>query len=159
MSPIRSRLRLSQSSPVQVLRRGAVVATLFDNTLDPGPQRLAWNGGGLPDGRYVVAVRATDTLVEVTQRVLVTVDRKPPALRVRSLTPITLQLSEPGTLVLAINGRWRKLAVKRAGVLRIGYRGTVRGVTKARDEAAIVIRTIRMRGRPGLSDGPLKPNP
>jgi hypothetical protein len=35
----------------------------------------------------------------------------------------------------------------------------VRGVTKARDEASIVIRTIRMRGRPGLSDGPMKPNP
>jgi len=121
---------------VQVVRRGAVVATLFDNTLDPGPQRLAWNGGGLPDGRYVVAVRATDTLVEVTQRVLVTVDRKPPALRVRSLTPITLQLSEPGTLVLAINGRWRELAVKRAGVLRIGYRGTVRGVTAFEVDAA-----------------------
>jgi hypothetical protein len=32
-------------------------------------------------------------------------------------------------LVLAINGRWRKLAVKRAGLLRIGYRGTARGVT------------------------------
>jgi hypothetical protein len=121
---------------VQVLRRGAVVATLFDNTLDPGPQRLPWNGGGLPDGRYVVAVRATDTLVEVTQRVLVTVDRKPPALRVRSLSPITLQLSEPGTLVLAINGRWRKLAVKRAGVLRVGYRGTVRGLTAYELDAA-----------------------
>lgn len=37
--------------------------------------------------------------------------------------------------------------------------GTVRGVSKARDEAGIVIRTIRMRGRPGLSDGPMKPNP
>jgi N-acetylmuramoyl-L-alanine amidase-like protein len=121
---------------VQVLRRGAVIATLFDNTLDPGPQRLPWNGGGLPDGRYVVAVRATDTLVEVTQRVLVTVDRKPPTVRALSLAPITLRVSEPGTLVLAINGRWRKLAVKRAGVLRVGYRGTVRGVTAYEVDAA-----------------------
>jgi hypothetical protein len=121
---------------VQVLRRRAVVATLFDNTLDPGPQRLPWNGGGLPDGRYVVAVRATDTLVEVTQRALVTVDRKLPVLRVRSLAPITLRLSEPGTLVLAINGRWRKLTVKRAGVLRVGHRGAVRGVTAYEVDAA-----------------------
>ena len=60
---------------------------------------------------------------------LVTVDRVRPTLRLLSLAPITLRVSEPGTVVLAINGRWRKLAVKRAGVVRVGYRGTVRGVT------------------------------
>jgi hypothetical protein len=114
---------------VRVLRRGSVVATLFDNTLDPGPQRLPWNGGGLPNGRYVLEVRSTDTLIEVTQRVLLSIDRAPPKLRLLSLSPITLRVSEPGTLVFAVNGRWRKLAVKRAGLLRIGYRGTVRGVT------------------------------
>jgi N-acetylmuramoyl-L-alanine amidase-like protein len=113
---------------VRVLRRGAVVATLFENTLDPGPQRLPWNGGGLPDGRYVVAVSSIDTLLEVTQRVLVTIDRARPTVRLLSLAPITLRVSEPGTLVLAINGRWRKLAVRRPGVVRVGYRGTVRGV-------------------------------
>jgi N-acetylmuramoyl-L-alanine amidase-like protein/flagellar hook capping protein FlgD len=135
-STIGFRLQTTARVLVQVLRRGAVVATLFDNTLDPGTQRLPWNGGGLPDGRYVVAVTSTDTLVAVTQRVLVTVDRKPPTLRLLSLAPITLRVSEPGTLVLAINGRWRKLVVKRAGKLRIGYRGTVRGVTAYQVDSA-----------------------
>jgi N-acetylmuramoyl-L-alanine amidase len=123
------RLQNTAHVVVQVLRRGSVVATLFDNTLDPGPQRLPWNGGGLPNGRYVVEVSSTDTLIEVTQRVLLRIDRAPPTLRLFALSPITLRVSEPGTLVFAVNGRWRKLAVKRAGLLRIGYRGTVRGVT------------------------------
>jgi hypothetical protein len=90
---------------------------------------LKWDGGGLPDGKYVVSVTAADSLLEVTQRVLVQIDRAPPTLRLLSLAPITLGVSEPGTLVIAVNGRWRKLAVKRAGRLKIGYRGTVRGVT------------------------------
>jgi N-acetylmuramoyl-L-alanine amidase len=114
---------------VRVLRRSTVVATLLEQDFAPGPQRLKWNGGGLSDGRYVVAVTAADSLLEVTQRVLVRIDRAPPVLRLLSLTPITFRVSEPGTLVLAVNGRWSKLRVKRAGVLRIGHRGTVRGVT------------------------------
>ena len=77
----------------------------------------------------MVSVTAADSLLEVTQRVLVRIDRAPPALRLLSLAPITFRVSEPGTLVLAVNGRWSKLRVKRAGVLRIGHRGTARGVT------------------------------
>jgi N-acetylmuramoyl-L-alanine amidase len=114
---------------VRVLRRFKVVATLLEQDLPAGPQRLTWNGGGLADGRYVVAVTSADSLLEVTQRVLVRIDRAPPTLRLLALAPITLRVSEPGTLVFAVNGRWRKLSVKRAGLLRIGYRGTVRGVT------------------------------
>jgi flagellar hook assembly protein FlgD len=114
---------------VRLLRRSAIVATLLEQDLQAGPQRLKWDGGGLPDGKYVVSVTAADSLLEVTQRVLVRIDRAPPTLRLLSLAPITLRVSEPGTLVIAVNGRWRKLAVKRAGRLKIGYRGTVRGVT------------------------------
>jgi N-acetylmuramoyl-L-alanine amidase len=114
---------------VRVLRRSKAVATLLERDLPAGPQRLVWNGGGLADGRYVVAVTSADSLLEVTQRVLVRIDRAPPTLRLQALAPITLRLSEPGTLVYAVNGRWRKVLVKRAGIVRIGYRGTVRGVT------------------------------
>ncbi len=131
---------------VRVLRRSKVVATLLEQDLPAGPQRLPWNGGGLADGRYVVAVTSADTLLEVTQRVLVRVDRAPPTLRLLSLAPITLRVSEPGALVIAINGRWRKLAVKRAGLLRIGHRGTVRGATAyALDLAGNRSRTVSAR--------------
>jgi flagellar hook assembly protein FlgD len=127
---------------VLLLRKSTFVATLLEQDLQAGPQRLKWDGGGLPDGKYVVSVTAADSLLEVTQRVLVQIDRAPPTLRLLSLAPITLRVSEPGTLVIAINGRWRKLAVKRAGRLKIGHRGTVRGVT------AYVIDRAGNRSRP-----------
>jgi N-acetylmuramoyl-L-alanine amidase len=131
---------------VWVLRRSKVVATLLERDLLAGPQRLRWNGGGLADGPYVVAVRSADSLLEVTQRVLVRIDRAPPTLRLLSLAPVTLRVSEPGTLAFAVNGRWRRLAVKRAGLLRIGYRGTVRGVTAyAVDLAGNRSRTVSAR--------------
>jgi hypothetical protein len=131
---------------VRVLRRSKIVATLLAQDLPAGPRRLTWNGGGFADGRYVVAVSSADSLLEVTQRVLVRIDRAPPTLRLLSLAPVTLRVSEPGTLVFAINGHWRKLAVKRAGVLRIGYRGTVRGVTAyAVDLAGNRSRTVSAR--------------
>ncbi len=114
---------------VRVLRASKVLATLLEQDLTPGSQQLTWNGSGLPDGRYVVAVTSADSLLEVTQRVVVRIDRRPPTLRLLSLAPIALRVSEPGTLVLAVNGRWSKLRVKRAGLLRIGHRGPVRGFT------------------------------
>jgi hypothetical protein len=131
---------------VRVLRRSKVVATLLAQDLPAGPQRLRWNGGGLADGRYVVAVSSADSLLEVTQRVLVRIDRAPPTLRLLALAPITLRVSEAGTLVFAINGRRRRMAVKRAGLLRIGYRGTVRGATAyAVDLAGNRSRTVSAR--------------
>ena len=41
---------------VQVERDGAAVATVSTGSLPAGPQELGWDGGGLPDGTYVVAV-------------------------------------------------------------------------------------------------------
>ncbi len=41
---------------VQAEQNGGVVATPFAGPLEAGPQQLTWDGGGLPDGTYVVAV-------------------------------------------------------------------------------------------------------
>jgi hypothetical protein len=41
---------------VQVEQNGAALATVFSGSLEPGPQQLVWDGGGLADGSYVVAV-------------------------------------------------------------------------------------------------------
>jgi hypothetical protein len=114
---------------VRVLRGPQVVATLIAADLGPGSQQLAWTGSKLPDGRYVIEVDATDTLLTVTQSVAVRIDRRAPVLRLVSLGAATFRVSEPGTLVVAVNGRWRKLAVKRAGLVRVPHQGTVRGLT------------------------------
>jgi hypothetical protein len=114
---------------VRVLRASAVVATLLDQNLLAGPQQLTVNGNGLADGRYLVSVTATDTLRDVTQTVPVTIDRRPPSLRLVSFSRLLFRTSEPGTLVLGLNGRWRKYKLRRAGLAHIAHRGTVRGLT------------------------------
>src|SRR5580765_2417361 len=114
---------------VRVFRGSKLVASLLDAALGAGPQQLAWDGSSLPDGRYTVSVAALDSLLTVTQTVLVVVDRKAPAVGLVSLRTATLRVSEPGMLVVAVNGRWRKLAVKKAGLVRVPHRGTVRGLT------------------------------
>jgi hypothetical protein len=114
---------------VRVLRGSAVATTLLESDLAPGTQKLSWDGSGLPDGRYVVEVAATDSLLTVVQRVAVQIDRKAPALRLVSLRSAIVRVSEPGTLVVAVNGRWRRLVVRKAGLVRVPHPGTVRGLT------------------------------
>jgi hypothetical protein len=131
---------------VRVLRGRQVVATLLAKDLQAGQQRLTWDGSRLPDGRYIVSVGAVDSLLNVTQALPVQIDRKPPSLQLVSFSPLALRVSEPGRLVVAINGRWRRLTVKRAGLVRLGNRTPVRSVTGyAIDLAGNKSRVVRAR--------------
>ncbi len=114
---------------VQVLKRSQVVASLLTADLPAGPQKLTWDGGGLPDGRYTVAVSTTDSLMTVTQSVPVAIDRTPPTLRLVSLRTLVFRASEPGRIVLAVNGRWHAFTVRKAGLVHIAPRGRVLRLT------------------------------
>ncbi|HET7760257.1 MAG TPA: N-acetylmuramoyl-L-alanine amidase [Gaiellaceae bacterium] len=114
---------------VRVQQGATVVASLLTADLPAGPQNLTWDGGGLPDGRYMVVVSTTDSLLTVTQTVPVAIDRKPPTLRLISLRTLVFRASEPGRLVLALNGRWRAVTVRKAGLVHIAARGRVQRVT------------------------------
>ncbi|HSC49312.1 MAG TPA: N-acetylmuramoyl-L-alanine amidase [Gaiellaceae bacterium] len=114
---------------VRVLKGSTVVGSLFTADLPAGPQQLTWDGRGLRDGRYTLAVSTTDSLLTVTQTAPVTIDRKPPALRLVSLRALVFRASEPGRLVLALNGRWRAFNVRRAGLVHIAPRGRVARLT------------------------------
>jgi hypothetical protein len=132
---------------VRVLRGPAVAATLLESDLGPGTERLSWNGSKLPDGRYIVEVEATDSLLTVTQHVAVRIDRRAPTLRLVSLRSAIVRVSEPGTLVAAVNGRWRKLSVRKAGLVRVPHAGPVRGLTAyALDLAGNKSRVVSARG-------------
>ena len=64
----------------------------------------------------------------MTQRVAVpSTAGRPRATRLAAVGDV--RVSEPGTLVVAVNGRWRKLTVRKAGLVRVPHRGTVRGLT------------------------------
>jgi hypothetical protein len=131
---------------VRILRGAQVVATLRESDLPVGTQRIAWDGGGLPDGRYTAAVDATDALLVATQTVPLRIDRRPPSLRLVSLRTLTFRVSEPGRLVLAVNGRWRKVRVRRAGLVHVRVSGAVRGLTAyAVDLAGNRSRTLTAR--------------
>jgi hypothetical protein len=131
---------------VRILRGTQVLATLLEKDLPAGAQRLNWDGSRLPDGRYTVSIGAADSLLNVTQALPVSIDRKPPVLRLVSFSPLTFRVTEPGRLVVAVNGRWRRVAVKRAGLVRLGSRTTVRSVTAyAVDLAGNKSRVVRAR--------------
>jgi N-acetylmuramoyl-L-alanine amidase-like protein len=131
--------RLLAPAHVQVrIRRGGtdVGAPLLDADLAAGSQKLDWDGSGLPDGRYDAVVSVTDSLLTVRQSVAVWLDRKAPILRLVSLPRLLFRVDEPARVVLSVNGRWRKVTVKRAGLFHIGFRGRVRGLSAFAVDAA-----------------------
>ncbi len=110
---------------VRVQQGSKVVASLLTADLPAGPQKLSWDGSRLRDGRYTVVVSTTDSLLTVTQTAPVAIDRRPPTLRLLSPRSLVFRASEPGRLVLALNGRWRAFKVRRSGLVHIRPRGRV----------------------------------
>jgi len=67
-------------------------------------------------------------------------------LRLLSLRYLRFRLSEPARLTLVVNGVAHRLTIRKAGVLRIGHRGTVRTLRAfAVDAAGNRSRVIRGR--------------
>jgi hypothetical protein len=129
---------------LRILRGGSVVATPLDSALPAGPQRLTWDGGGLPDGRYSAVLSATDSLLTVKQSLFVRLDRVAPTLRLVSFRLLRFWLSEPAQVTVVLNGRPHRLAIKRAGFFRVGHSGRVRAVRAyARDLAGNQSRQVR----------------
>jgi hypothetical protein len=114
---------------VRILRGSTLAATLLDAQLGAGPQRLAWDGGGLPDGRYSAVVSATDSLLTVKQSVIVRIDRRPPVLRLVSFGLLKLWLSEPARVTVVLNGRSQRFTRRRAGFFRVAHAGAVRSLS------------------------------
>ena len=129
---------------LRILRGGSLVATPLDTDLAGGPQRLAWDGGGLADGRYSAVLSATDSLLTVRQSLLVRLDRVAPTLRLVSFRLLRFWLSEPAQVIVVLNGRAHRLAIKRAGFFRVGHSVPVRTVRAyARDTAGNQSRQVR----------------
>jgi hypothetical protein len=129
---------------LRILRGSSVLATPFDSALVPGPQRLTWDGSGLPDGRYSAVLSATDSLLTVKQTLIVRLDRVAPTLRLSSFRLLRFWLSEPARVTVVLNGRAHVLTIKRAGFFRVGHTGPVRTVRAyARDLAGNQSRQLR----------------
>jgi hypothetical protein len=111
-----------------------------------GPQQVEWDGSGLPDGRYNVLLSVTDSLTTVTRSWPVRIDRVAPVLRLLSLPYARLWVSEPARVTVVLNGRARRLTIKRRGAFNIWHRGTVRTLrAQAVDAAGNRSRVLRAR--------------
>ena len=119
---------------LRVLRDGKWVATPFAGPLQPGPQKLEWDGtkriGRLLDGGYEVVLDATDTIATSTVTTPLLADTRAPKLKILQRFPLRVLLSEPAELTLRAGGTTlvRKVAragtvplanVPRAGIVRI----------------------------------------
>ena len=128
---------------VAILRAGKIVQSLFAGHLQPGPQRVRWAGGGLSDARYRAVVTARDPLAAVTQAVGVTLDTKPPTLRVVSLQPLVFSIDEPATVTVDVDGVRITKSVGR-GRFRVEHAGAVRTlVATAVDVAGNASKPVR----------------
>src|SRR5439155_26936778 len=121
---------------------GRTVVTVYSGQLQPGPQTVAWNGGGLRDGRYAGVLTATDELGPVTHTTPIRIDTVAPRLRAISFRGLRFTVSEPATIRLTLNGR-RIVRTVRTGPFsfRVPVVRTVRIV--AQDAAGNLSRALR----------------
>jgi hypothetical protein len=123
-------LTFSLAAPAQVklrvLRAGKWVATPFAGPLAPGPQKLTWDGskrvGKALNGPYEAELTVADGVGTVTQRVPFQLDTRAPSLRLVSLRPLVLELSEPAEVVLRVNGARRVVKRTKPGRFAVGFR-------------------------------------
>ena len=139
-------LAVAATVQLRIVSGGSTVATLVDGDLAAGSRQVEWDGGGLPDGRYAAVLSVTDPFTTVTRSRAVRIDRIAPVLRLLSLRSLRFSLSEPARVTLVLNGRTRRLTLKRAGSFRVGYRWTVRSLRGfAVDAAGNRSKVIRAR--------------
>jgi flagellar hook assembly protein FlgD len=122
------RIALAQQANVALaLVAGRTSIPIFAGTLQEGDQQLPWNGravdgSAVPDGTY----RATLTIgyppLSLSESVPLKVDTRPPHLKLVSIAPLLLNLSEPVNVSGRINGV-RVSTAARAGTHRFAYKG------------------------------------
>jgi flagellar hook assembly protein FlgD len=126
---------------VRIVRDGRWVASPQAASYPAGAHRFTWNGtrasGRLRDGTYSVVVEAADAAIgSISAAVPFTSDATPPRVRILPPRGIRVEVSEPATLFLNIDGARRERDVKRAGVVRILWSGAARRVRVVARDAA-----------------------
>ena len=125
---------------IRIERDGRWVASPFSGSLFAGAQSFVWDGmrstGALRDGGYEAIVEAQDEVGEISYGVLFTSDTVSPRLRILPSARLRVDVSEPAVLTLRIDGRALRYEAKRAGIVRIPWRGSARRVRAVAWDAA-----------------------
>ena len=129
----------SSTAPAQIrlriLKQGKWIATPFKGQLEPGAQKLEWDGakrvGRLVDGEYEAVIEAIDAFATTTVAVPFSADTRAPKVRILQRSPLRLWLSEPATVTLRFGTRrlvYEALAAGEAKVPKAPKLGIVRAV-------------------------------
>jgi flagellar hook assembly protein FlgD len=126
---------------IRIVREGRWVASPLNATYEAGVHRFAWNGarssGRLRDGTYAAIVEVADLMVgPVAVTVPFVVDTTAPRVRILPGRPLRIEVSEPATLTLRIDGAIVRRDVKKAGIVRIRWSGAARRVRVVALDAA-----------------------
>jgi N-acetylmuramoyl-L-alanine amidase len=120
---------------LRILKQGKWVATPFAGALEPGPQRVEWDGakrvGRLLDGEYEAVVEAIDAFATTTVAVPFSSDTRAPRVRIVQRSPLRLWVSEPATVTMRFGARrlvYQALVLGEARVLKAPRLGLVRAV-------------------------------
>jgi hypothetical protein len=117
---------------IDVSSAGAVVATPLEASFPAGPQTFVWDGtvgaGTVPDGSYTAMVEASNETGAASFAVPFAVDTVAPAVRIVSLRPLEVSVSEPATLKISVDGTSDARVVKHAGTVRIRWPSAPRRV-------------------------------
>ena len=94
---------------LRILKNGKWVATPFAGPLEPGVQRVQWDGmkraGKLVDGAYEAVVEATDPIATSIASLPFSADTLRPRLRIVQRRPLRIWVSEPARLTLRFGTR------------------------------------------------------
>lgn len=125
---------------VRIERDGRWVATPLVASLSAGEQRLVWNGarpaGALRDGSYAAVVEVQDAVGSVSYGAPFVVDTTPPRVRFVAGRGIRLEVSEPASLTLRVDGQLVRREVAKGGVVRIPWSGAASRVRVVARDAA-----------------------
>ena len=126
---------------IRIEREGRWVATPLVASYEAGAYRFEWNGarssGRLRDGSHTAVVEVMDPVAgAVTARVPFVVDTAAPRVKILPGRPLRIELSEPASLTLRIDGAIVRREVKKAGTVRIPWSGAARRVRAVALDAA-----------------------
>ena len=117
------RLAAPADVKVRILRSGKWVATPFSGSLEPGVQKVDWDGtkrlGRVLDGQYEAIVQATDPIATSMLSIPFLTDTRAPKVRIVQRHPLQVWVSEPARLTFRFGTRSLAYEAAVAGTARI----------------------------------------
>jgi hypothetical protein len=117
------RLAAPADVKVRILREGKWVATPFAGPLEPGAQKIDWDGtkrlGRVLDGSYEAVVQATDPIATSILSIPFLADTRRPKVRIVQRHPLRVWVSEPAKLTFRFGSRSLAYDAAAAGTARV----------------------------------------